>query len=65
MAHNCDFCDALCYCDWDDTFGLPQPGDCRHLTECPEFTVDAAEDLEELDAGEDYEDFEPMPGVGS
>lgn len=35
MAHHCDLCDALCYCDLDDCL-LPQPDDCRHLDVCPE-----------------------------
>jgi hypothetical protein len=31
MAHECYECGMECYCDGDDTGGLPQPRDCPHL----------------------------------
>lgn len=49
MAHECAWCGQQCYCDCDDTGGLPQPDDCPHLNgEC-------AADIE-LDGEDDYED---------
>lgn len=29
--HTCPFCDEVCYCDCDDTWGLPVPDDCPHV----------------------------------
>lgn len=66
MAHNCELCDALCYCDLEDVGGLPQPSDCSHLDRCPEiFGGDEADDdylmtEEEIEA-QDAEDsiFDP------
>jgi hypothetical protein len=34
MAHECDECGQECYCDGDDTGGLPMPRDCRHYLYC-------------------------------
>jgi hypothetical protein len=31
MAHECWECAEVCYCDMDDTWGLPQPKDCDHV----------------------------------
>jgi hypothetical protein len=30
MSHECPDCGMECYCDGDDTGGLPQPLDCPH-----------------------------------
>jgi len=30
MAHNCPYCDDLCYCDIEDTM-LEAPDDCSHV----------------------------------
>lgn len=46
MSHECDSCGQECYCDGDDTGGLPQPTDCPHLNgKC------------EADENEDWEEF--------
>jgi len=66
MAHECPFCGATCYCDGDDTFGLPVPDSCAHFQVCPEFVGEEdltfmredlpyplnAEDPEELEEGD-------------
>lgn len=36
MAHECWECDEVCFCDIDDTWGLPQPKDCRHVCREPD-----------------------------
>jgi hypothetical protein len=51
--HTCPFCDFLCDCDCDDTWGLPMPDDCSHMNICPEIT---GEDEFESD-WEEYEEF--------
>ena len=43
MAHECEFCGQYCYCDGDDTGGLPQPVDCPHL----HGKCDSADDCDE------------------
>jgi hypothetical protein len=45
MAHECEYCGQVCYCDFDDTGGLSQPDDCPHLTgPCPCLEDDDDED---------------------
>jgi len=35
MSHECPYCGQECYCDIDDTGGMPVPSDCPHLNgEC-------------------------------
>jgi hypothetical protein len=43
MAHECIFCGQECYCDCDDTGGLPQPDDCPHLLGRCESSADCDE----------------------
>ena len=31
MSHECDECGQECYCDGEDTGGMPQPLDCPHI----------------------------------
>lgn len=31
QMHTCPFCDEVCDCDCDDTWGLPVPDDCPHV----------------------------------
>lgn len=38
--HTCPFCDEICDCDMDDTFGLPIPDDCPHVCAEPDFDDD-------------------------
>jgi hypothetical protein len=44
MAHTCEYCGMECYCDQDDTGGLPQPNGCPHLDD-----PDVCEALAELE----------------
>ena len=50
--HKCPFCDFLCDCDWDDTWGLPVPDDCPHVC-----GVNGRDD-----DWEDYEEFMDFDG---
>ena len=46
--HTCPFCDEVCDCDGDDTWGLPVPDDCPHV---------CAEDYDyELEEWEEWEE---------
>lgn len=38
--HSCPFCDFLCDCDLDDTWGLPVPDDCPHVCSEDDFDPD-------------------------
>jgi hypothetical protein len=31
MSHECDECGQECYCDGEDTGGMPQPLSCPHI----------------------------------
>lgn len=41
--HTCPFCDEVCDCDGDDTWGLPVPDDCPHV--CDDSSDDDDDDF--------------------
>jgi len=49
MAHECEICGQECYCDMDDTGGMPQPGDCIHYAHHKETGGDGEYDDPEED----------------
>ena len=51
--HTCPFCDEVCDCDCDDTWGLPVPDDCHHV--CEESEEDWADSYDD-DKWEDWAD---------
>jgi len=50
--HSCPFCDELCDCDLDDTWGLPVPALCPHVC-----GIGFEEDDEFESDFEEYEEF--------
>ena len=61
MAHECPYCGQECYCDCDDTGGLPQPADCPHLhggCESDPFEIEEEYDEYELLTGEEAKQSE-------
>lgn len=55
MAHDCWDCSGVCYCDMDDTWGLPIPKDCSHVCR-DSFDGD---DYEDDESEQDDDDEEP------
>jgi hypothetical protein len=53
MAHECEECGMLCYCDCDDLGGLRQPNTCPHFTHpekyCAAVDDDGCDDWPEED----------------
>ena len=55
MAHICEFCGEMCYCDMDDICFPEMPMNCPHWS-CDEYGCDADdEDISRLPEGGDDE----------
>lgn len=56
MMHQCPFCDEMCDCDSDDTWGLSVPDDCPHVCDDPG-------DDETYPWGDDEDEDEPWDAI--